>query len=257
MNNTIRHTIKLVTLCSIMVASHLNAQDLVKKEQSPSPLEWSLHIGVNIGATTPVPLPAEIRKLTAYDPKFNPSLGVSVAYKLKERWHIGTGLTLEWKGMKVHDEVKYMYTSVVLEQGGEPLTGYFVGKNYTNANMSYLTLPVYVSYQASKRWEVHTGIYAAKLLTKEFSGEVSDGYLRIGTTTGEKQFIDAASFDFSDNINDYDFGCTAGAEYRLNSHIACNMNLNWALSPYFSNEENPISFKMYNVYTNIGLNYRL
>lgn len=215
-------------------------------------------LGMNIGATAPMPIPAEVRKINSYSPKFNPKLGVDLIYKINDRWGAGAGVSLDWKGMRVTDDVKYMYTSVTLAEGSEKLTGYFVGKNMTNVDMTYLTVPIYGTYSFNERWRVKLGMYAAKALSSKFNGSVSDGYIRIDTPVGQKQEIteSGATFDFSEDIRDYDLGLLAGGEFRLTKRIGVFGSLQWGLLPFFYSGANPIEFKMHNIYGTIGITYK-
>lgn len=221
-------------------------------------VDINLLLGINIGATSPIPIPAEVRKINSYGPKFNPQLGVELVYNLKDNWGVGIGASLDWKGMRVTDEVKYMYTSVTLAEGSDKLTGYFVGKNMTNVNMTYLTVPIYATYNFNNQWRMKLGIYAARALSSKFNGSVSDGYIRIDTPVGQKQDIEGsgATFDFSKDIRDYDLGAMLGGEFRLTDRIGFYGNLQWGFVPFFYSKTNPIEFKMYNIYGTIGITYR-
>lgn len=227
--------------------------------QDKKPLDLSFLLGFNIGGTAPLPLPAEVRKIESYNPKFNPQLGFNVVYSLDDKWGVGTGATLDWKGMRVRDEVKYMKTSVVLTEDGSRLSGYFVGKNMTNVDMTYLTIPIYGTYNFNNRWQARLGIYAARTLSSRFNGKVHDGYMRIDTPVGQRQEIDGegATFDFSDDTRDYDFGILGGGEFRLTNRVGFYGSLTWGLVPYFYSGTNPIEFKMHNIYGTIGITYRL
>ncbi len=222
-------------------------------------LEVNFVLGYNIGATAPIPLPAEVRKINSYNPKFNPQAGINFNYSAHEKWGVGAGVAIDWKGMRVKDEVKYMHTSVVLAEGGDKLTGYFVGKNMTNVNTTYLTVPIYGTYRVNDKWRLKLGIYAAKTLSSTFDGNVNDGYIRIDTPTGQKQEIDGegANFDFSDDVRDYDFGLLGGGEFKLTERLGIYGNLSWGLIPYFYKGSNPIEFTMNNIYGTIGISYRL
>ena len=230
----------------------------MQAQEKSQNLDFSIRLGYNIGATAPVPIPEEVRKIESYNPKFNPSLGINFKYGFSDKWGIGADLNFDWKGMRVKDEVKYMHTSVVLAEGSEKLTGYFVGKNTTNVDMTYLTIPIYGTYTFTDRWQVRLGIYAAKALSSKFDGSVNDGYIRIDSPTGQKQDItgEGATFDFSDDIRDYDFGVIAGGEFRATKRIGFYANLSWGLLPFFYKSSNPIEFTMWNIYGTIGISYR-
>lgn len=212
----LKYNIILIFATVLMISNNISAQNSDNRT-----FDLSFILGFNMGATAPVPIPAEVREINSYNPKFNPQLGFNLVYNLNERWGVGTGLSLDWKGMRVSDHVKYMYTSVTLSEGSEKLTGYFVGKNVTNVNMTYLTVPIYGTYRFNNKWQVKLGVYAAKTLSSTFDGYVNDGYIRIDSPVGQKQEIsgDGATFDFGDDSRDYDFGLLAGGEFRLNNSI--------------------------------------
>ena len=243
----------------ILTAALLTALAARVQAQNSQNFDLNLQLGYNIGATAPIPIPAEVRKINSYNPKFNPSLGLTLSYGFNDKWGVGAGVAVDWKGMRVKDEVKYMYTSVVLIEGGDKLTGYFVGDNMTNVNMTYLTVPIYATYSFNPKWSIKLGIYAAKALSYGFEGNVNNGYIRIDTPTGQKQEIngEGASFDFNDDIRDYDFGFLAGGEFRLNSRFGFYANLSWGVIPFFYKNSNPIEFTMTNIYGTVGIVYRL
>lgn len=248
-----KYIISAVTLwlCTLT----LSAQGVYTKNYSE--IEINLLLGVNIGATAPLPLPEEVRKIKSYNPKFNPQIGANIIYNFYKNWGLGTGLTLDWKGMRVKDEVKYMYTSVTQNGGESYLTGYFVGKNMTNVNALHLTMPIYGTYRFNDKWRVKLGFYASRVLSNTFEGNVSDGYIRVGDPTGQKQEIDIATFDFSDDARDYDFGLLAGGSYLINNRIGVYVDLAWGLVPYFYSRTNPIQFRMTNIYGTLGVSYKL
>jgi hypothetical protein len=250
----LKYNVTIISLTALMLSGSISAQDNDTKT-----FDLSFLLGFNIGATAPVPIPAEVRKIDSYGPKFNPQLGFNLIYNLNSSWGVGAGLVLDWKGMRVADHVKYMYTSVILTEGSEKLTGYFVGKNMTNVDMTYLTVPVYGTYRFNEKWQVKLGIYAAKTLSSHFDGWVNDGYIRIETPAGLKQEItgEGATFDFGDDSRDYDFGILGGGEFRFNNRLGFYANLTWGVVPYFYSGSNPIRFTFYNIYGTLGITYRL
>ncbi|WP_242034373.1 porin family protein [Dysgonomonas sp. BGC7] len=240
-------------LISILLCPTISGQE----NNTQKTFDLSFVLGINMGATAPVPIPAEVRKINSYNPKFNPQLGINLVYNINNKWGVGAGATFDWKGMRVKDEVKYMYTSVTENNGASYLTGYFVGKNMTNIDMTHLTIPIYGTYRFNEKWQVKLGIYAARVLSNKFEGDVTDGYLRVGEPTGQKQEIEKATFDFSDDARDYDFGLLGGGEYRLTNRIGFYANMTWGLVPYFYTKSNPIQFRMTNIYGTVGITYRL
>lgn len=227
--------------------------------------EHRLVVGYNFGATSPLPLPAEVRSVETWHPLFTPQIGYELRYALNDpTWKIGTGLQLDIKGMVVRDKVKYMYTRVSMNEEGEPsrtLSGYFVGKNKTKVLNSYLTLPVYVIKDINAKWNVRAGGYVAYAYSKKFNGNVSDGYmLPVDDETNEvdvKTEISHADFNFGEDIRNFDFGVLAGTEMRINPKMTVYGTLNWGLTSIFPSNYKPVSFKMYNIYLSLGITRKL
>jgi len=221
--------------------------------------EHKIVAGFNLGATTPVPLPEEVRAIKGWWPQFTPQLGYNILYRIDEsQWGIGSGIVLNFKGMGIKDKVKYMHTRVVIEEGsGQELEGYFVGKNETTVKMAYITIPLYASFDLNENWSFRAGGYASYLFSSQFNGSVSDGYLRVGTPTGEKVEITKATFNFDNEMRSFDFGLTIGAERRINNKFGVFTNLDWGLRPVFPSSFGVMEFDMYNIYLTLGLTYRL
>jgi len=220
--------------------------------------EHKIVAGFNLGATAPTSIPEEIRGIEAWWPQFTPQLGYNILYRTSEQWGVGSGISLNYKGMGVKDKVKYIHTRVVIEEGTtRELEGYFVGKNETKTKMAYVTVPLYVSYRMNEKWNFRAGGYASYLFSGRFHGNVSDGYLRVGEPTGEKVDITKANFNFDDDIKTFDFGITLGAEMSLKNRFGIYGNLDWGLTPIFPSNFRAMEFNMYNIYFTFGLTYKL
>lgn len=221
-------------------------------------LEHKIVAGFNLGASAPLPIPEEVRSIDAWWPQFTPQLGYNVLYKATDKWGVGSGILLNYKGMGVKDEVKYMYTEVItMEDNPEKLKGYFVGKNETRVKTAYVSLPIYASYRPNQNWTFKGGGYVSYLFSGQFKGTVSDGYIRLETPTGEKVEITEAMFDFNNDLKSFDFGLTVGAERRINNRFGIYGNLDWGLTPIFPSAFRAMEFDMYNIYLTFGLTYRL
>lgn len=258
-----RNRILLILLSVILLTPGLMAQN-GENEDKKKNLDWYLNLGINIGGSMPVPLPAEVRKIKSYNPKINPHIGLSTVYHLNHKWGIASELSIGNKGMRVTDEVKYMHTKVIVSdknsQDKREVDGYFVGKNMTNVGLTYLSLSVSAVYSFNERWEVKLGVYAASLGKTKFTGDVSDGYLRDGDPNGPIVVIEEdnpATFDFSDNMRDFDAGIIVGGKYNINDRIGIIAKLDMGLTDIFYRDQNPIEFKMQNIYGTIGVSYRL
>lgn len=218
--------------------------------------EVKINAGYNIGGTSPLPLPAEIRKIEKYSPPaFAPHIALEVTRWFNDKWGISAQFTMDYKGFTVRDSVLNLHTEI--EMGDETYTGAFTGHNKTKISNSYITVPITATYKISDKWLVQAGLYAAYLYNPGFSGTASDGYIRKGGPTGEKTEVDEATFDFSDDLNKIDFGIQVAGEWRFSTEFALRGQLAWGLRPVFPSDFTGMSFDMYNIYGTIGVSYIL
>ena len=217
-------------------------------------LEYRIKAGFNVGGTSPLPLPAEIRKLESYNPTIALSIEGNVCKKFDKRWGLMIGVRLETKGMKTDAQVKNYYMVMKPEDGGE-LSGAWTGNVKTKVRNTYLSFPVLATFQISKRWGLRLGPYFSYVTSREFSGSAYDGYLRNGDPTGEKVNVTSATYDFSDDLRRFQWGAQLGAEWRAYKHLSIYADLEWGLNSIFPKDFKSVSFDMYPIYTNLGFAY--
>lgn len=245
----------LLILCLLFLSKPLFAQTGGNK--------WTheLRVGLNMGGTSPLPIPAEIRKINSFTAGVNPVIGLRTTRWLNEesQWGVTSGITVDYRGMKTSADVKYWHTDLVVGEGDRTgrFSGTFSGKNTTKVKNGYFTIPVLASYRPFKDWSFHAGGYFSWIHTSKFEGSASDGYIREGGPTGDPITVENSTFDFSDKLKDIDAGLTAGANWKFNRRIAVTGELNWGLIPIFPASFKGMSHKMYNIYFAFGLSYRL
>lgn len=221
--------------------------------------EYEVKAGVNIGGATPLPLPREIRKINSFNPRFNGTIEATVTKWLgkEKKWGIATGLKFEEKAMRTGANVKNYHTEIIND--GSRVAGYWTGHVRTDYNETFLTIPITANYRFNDRWKVRAGLFGALKLDGEFSGVVSDGYLRNGTPVGEKlEFTDGktSTYDFSSNLRHLEWGAQIGGTWRAFKHFTVNADLTWAFNGIFEKDFKTISFGLYPVYMNVGFGYR-
>lgn len=220
-------------------------------------------VGYHFGATTPIPIPREVRSISSYWPQFTPQLGYNVSYQVDEVWAIESGITLDMKGMGVRNKVKYMYTDVMMDQ--DNIKGYFTGKNETRTKISYVTVPVRIAYDLTPRWRVRAGGYFSYRQSSEFSGTVWDGYIReimegqdiTNSTKINVENKDDAVFDFGKEMRNFDMGVSAGFEHQFMNRFGIYTDITYSLTPVFPSSFKGIDMKMRNIYVVVGASYRL
>lgn len=245
----------IIIFCFLFLSKPLFAQERTA--------EWTheIRVGLNLGGTSPLPIPAEIRKINSFTTGVNPVIGFRSTrwFDAYSRWGITSGLTIDYKGMKTSADVKYWYTDLVVGEGDQTgrFTGTFSGKNDTKVKNGYFTIPVLASYRPFKDWCFQAGGYFSWIHTSKFEGSASDGYIREGGPTGDRIAVENATFDFSDELKDFDAGIIVGANWRFTKRIAATGELTWGLVPVFPADFKGVSHKMYNIYFSLGLSYQL
>lgn len=222
--------------------------------------ETSLDIraGIDLGGTTPLPLPAEIRVINGYSPLLRPAVEAGATSFISDRWGLRAALRFEIKGMTTSATVK-SYSMVITGDDGNSLSGYWTGDVDTQVSNTLLTVPVNAAFKASEKFSIYLGPYVSFLLKGRFGGDVYNGYLREGSPVGEKiSFCDGASnsYEFSDDYKRVQLGVSLAADYNINRHILLTAGLNWGLSNVFKSSFKTISFNMYPIYGNIAVGYR-
>lgn len=217
-------------------------------------LEYRLKAGFNIGGTSPIPLPAEIRMINSYNPTIAISIEGDVVKTFDDRWGLSAGIRLETKGMKTDATVKNYHMKMVASDGGE-MEGQWTGGVTTTVKQSLLTVPVLAIYRVSKRWELELGPWFSYLTSGEFFGSAYDGYIRSGNPTGEKVNVISATYEFGDDLRPFQWGLQVGAQWRAFSHLNVTGNVTWGMTSIFKKDFDTITFDMYPIYANLGFAY--
>lgn len=240
----------------------INAQEDRSKSLMWSTLhgwEYKIKAGFNIGGTSPIPLPQEIREINS----FKPSMAISIEGDATKwvgetrTWGFTLGLRLENKGMTTDATVKN-YGMKIINANGGTLEGIWTGNVKTKVKNSYLTVPVLVNYQLSKRWQLSAGPYVSYLLEGDFSGHVYEGHLRTPDQTGSRIDFSGesiATYDFSDNLRKFQWGLQAGAEWKAYKHLTVYSHLSWGMNDIFKKDFDTVKFAMYPIFLNIGFGY--
>jgi len=214
-----------------------------------------LSAGFNVGGTSPLPLPREIRSIEGYSPLLNISVEGAVQKRFDDsRWGMMLGLRFDQKGMETDAKVKNYHIEMTADDGGF-MEGAWTGNVKTKVRNTYLTIPVLATYSLGSRWQLSAGPYFSYRIEGEFSGEACDGYLRHHDPTGEKAYVTHASYDFSDDLRRFQWGLQAGGEFKAYKHLLVNANLQWGLNGIFPADFQAVTFDLYPIYANIGFSY--
>ncbi len=248
----------IAVLAAITVATPVHAIEEASDGPAPTPLEFEVNAGINIGGASPIPLPAEIRKIDGFSPNLNLQLGAKATKWLgvEEKWGVAVGLRFETKGMTTKATVKNY--GMVIYQDGEKLSGRWTGKVKTKYHSQQIVIPVTAVYRCNRRLRVSAGPYIAFTLDNDFDGYVHDGYLREGDPTGTKVTFSGdsrATYDFGNDLRRFQWGIQAGVSWTAYKHLLVNANLEWGCNDIFKSSFKTVSFNMYPIYLNVGFGY--
>lgn len=221
--------------------------------------EYEVKAGFNIGGTSPIPLPKEIRKINEYAP------GIAIAiegnttkwFDKDKKWGMTIGLRLESRNMTTEAVTKNYGMRIINTEGGV-MEGLWTGNVNTKVKNSYLTIPILADYRISPRWKLALGPYLSYVTSRDFTGYVYEGHLRTPDNTGSKvEFTgdSKATYDFSSNLRKFQWGMVLGAEWKAFKHLNVFADLNWGLNDIFQKEFKTITFSMYSIYATLGFGY--
>lgn len=229
---------------------------IVVSQEENGDREYRIKAGFSIGGTAPMPLPAEIRKIESFNPLMNLMIGAEVKHVLNKNWSLLTGLQFETKGMDTQAQVK-SYNITIVSGGEGEISGVFTGMVRTRVKNSYLTLPVLAMWKPDlqSQWGIKFGLYGSFLLDGAFSGSAYDGYLREGDPTGQRIDITTATYDFSKELQLWNWGAQLGAEWRPFPHLLAGIDLSWGINSIFKKDFDVITYKMYPIYCALSFGY--
>lgn len=216
--------------------------------------------GYSIGATTPIGIPATIRELNSFSLTPNFLIGLDASMLMRGQWGLLTGLHLENKGMDATVTTKGYHMAMV--KGGERLEGVYTGRVEQHVKQWMLTLPLQATCQLGARWRLRAGPYVSLLIGRDFSGNVSDGYLRKDNPTGQKIEMghepdERATYDFTDDMRRWQTGIAVGADCRLASRLALSADLSWGLTGIMRSDFKTVEQTLYPIYGTISMTYQL
>lgn len=219
-----------------------------------------LRIGYNFGGTSPLSLPASIRSIDAFRPTFSPCIGAEMTIPVvRGQWSVVGGIRLENKGMDAEVTVRGYRMAMV--KGNNQISGLFWGHVSQEVSQWMLTVPV--SFQLSiSDFRFRLGPYVSLLVSKEFSGIASDGYLRQGDPTGPKIEIgnkegEWATYDFSDDMRSLQWGVGIGVDWQMSSRLGLSADLHWGLSCIFQSDFKTVEQTLYPIYGSVGVFWRI
>lgn len=229
--------------------------------ESTSGLSLSLRAGYSLGATTPLSMPASIRKLNSFRLSPNVVLGVDVTLPLGNgAFGLLSGLHFEHKGLDATVTTKGYHMAMI--KGGEELEGVYTGRVEQHVKAWMFTVPLQATYSLGARTSLRFGPYLSLLTAKAFSGNVSDGYLRKDDPTGQKiemghEAEERATYDFSSDMRRLQAGLDLGAHWQLAQRVGFAADLSWGLTGLMRSSFKTVEQTLYPIYGTISVTYQI
>ena len=227
---------------------------------APDDISIEARAGYSLGAATPVGIPVTIRHLDSYSLTPNALIGVDARLPLSDRWGLLAGLHFEKKGMDVTVTTKGYHMAMV--KGGEELEGVYTGRVQQHTKAWMVSVPVMATVVIAPQWLLRAGPYVSVLTARDFSGNVSDGYLRKDTPTGQKIEMghtadERATDDFSDSMRRLQMGVGVGADWHFASRLGLSADLTWGLTGIMKHSFKTVEQTLYPIYGTLSLTYRI
>lgn len=264
-----KRIIFLLALLITAVAQPMQAQKVNEAKETDSNLikaalkGWHVRLGAgfNLGGTSPMPLPVEIREINSYKPGLCIQLEGAAQRKFDRHWGTMVGVRLENKGMTTDARVKNYHLVAYNTDGSGKIEGSYWGNVKTEVNNYYLTFPLLATYAFNDRWQVQAGPYFSYLINGSFTGSAyskSDedvSYIRQPDPTYPATDVTSAEYDFSNDLRRFAWGLQVGGEFKAYKHLSVSLNLTWGLNGIFPANYESVTFALYPIYGTLGFNY--
>ncbi len=252
------YSVILTTVCVQDARAHAAGNDSITTARGER--NYTARLGLNVGGTAPIGMPATIRSMNKYKLQPNFTLGIDGEYSLSRCWGLLSGVHIDNKGMNVDATVKNYH--MVMTKGGDELEGHYTGRLVTKVEESMVTVPLQLAYHFGDRWRLRLGPYLSYVYTRSFKGHVYDGYLRYMVPTGEKIMIghdedSRGTYDFSEHMRRFQVGVGAGADWAFSHRWGAYADIQWGVTGVHESSFKTIEQTLYPIFGTLGLTYRL
>ena len=222
-------------------------------------LQLKARVGYSIGGTAPLGLPASIRSIESFRLTPNFMVGVDGMYRLSEKFGLQAALHYEIKDMDGEVTTKGYHMKVKMDE--DELEGLYTGHVSQTVRQRMITIPVQLTYELGKSLQLKAGPYLSLLLSKEFYGYASDGYLRKDDPTGVKVVMGSqegewATYDFSDDMRSCQMGVAVGIDWTFYRRLGLSADLSWGLTGIHRSDFKTVEQTLFPIYGTIGFFYR-
>jgi hypothetical protein len=219
--------------------------------------KWMIYpcLGVDLGGAVPYPF-SDIPDGSGGTPKPFPLLGIGMEIHLQKKWFIAFETNYHLIAFSARADVR----SQPFYDDSHQNVLYFSGKTSADIELRMAEFPVVVNYRIGDNWAFLFGTYYARILEGSFVTKGSEGISSDNKNDTDNAILPgpaSAEYDFSENIDNHDYGLLIGYRYNLNHKLFVVTRLHVGFKSIFKKEFDNIDYEMYQVRLSIALSYGL
>ncbi len=238
---------KIIILFSLLV-SVLSLKAQTNKESKSKFLSWQAFAGLNLGATSPVPVPKGVTKVYAWYPNTNPSVGITGVHKFTEHHGLGFSLQAERKSFKATTKLENLAVGDASQYGEDSET--LSGNQQTSFEARYISLPLfYIASLAQNNLKLYAGTYASLLLGTSFKIVMDTDPETLDDSTFQRLSMD-------DYVRPYEIGFIFGSDYFFSNNLGATVRFTAGITSATKDEFANIGYSLHNLYALVGITYR-
>lgn len=211
-------------------------------------------LGVDLGGAVPFPL-SDIPDGAGGTPEPYPYLGLGAEYPIKGNWKLAAEVN--------YRIISFTSDAKVISQAYYPGDGsilYFSGDTYTDVELRQVEFPLVGIYQLRESRSILFGAYYSIILEGTFLTEAKNGVINADKDITDNAILPGntnTDYEFSDKIDNYDYGVLIGYRYKLGEKMKLFGRIQVGFKSIFKPDFNNIDYEMYQVRLNIGASYRI
>jgi hypothetical protein len=219
--------------------------------------KWKLttSAGIDFGGAVPIPL-SEMPKDAEATFKIRPTLGIGMQRNFNEHWSLG----VESNYHIIAIEANVNVVSQAFWADDRSYAMYFSGEAYSSTELQFVEIPITAYYHFNKRWSLVFGGYFSIITKGEMETEGKNGWIsadKNDTDTAPLPGTQSTSFDFNDELDNYDAGALLGYEFKLGKRLSMFGRFNVGFKSIFKPEFNNIDYEMYQFRFSTGVSFIL
>jgi hypothetical protein len=208
-----------------------------------------------MGGAIPIPL-SEMPDDAKGNPKIKPTLGIAFQRNLNERWSLGA--ELNYHDLAIDAEVTVISQAYWADD--RSYATYFSGEAYSSTELQFIEVPLVAYYHFNDRWSLTFGAYYSFILNGKLETEGRNGWISDDkniTDTAPLPGTANASFDFNDELDNFDVGALIGYNFKIGERVDLWGRFNVGFKSIFIPDFNNIDYEMYQFRFSTGVSFRM